>query len=169
MDLGKIKGKIMEPVKKNLKKALPKKGDKATKKEISHLFTAIEQMEELSEEEDFPKENATGKRKRKARQATVSKALSCDPWQLVAHTNLSARKATFAAKVKTKTKIVQITSYKSLLKMPSTITINHTSIRQRKVVKINLDSDTVPQIIKTVLKDYNSIDFLTQIPSPQEE
>jgi hypothetical protein len=95
-------------------------------------------------------------------QSKDSKSLPSDPWQLVAHTDLSSRKILIGTKAKTKVKAMQITSQKRFSKMSGQIIINHTPLQQRKATRVNLTQWPILQVIKNTLKDYNSIEFLTQ-------
>ncbi|MDR3317618.1 MAG: hypothetical protein LBS71_02320 [Puniceicoccales bacterium] len=123
----------------------------------------LEEPLEESLEEDFEEKEIDIKKKKIIQQSTVSKALPNDPWQLVAHTNLNARKVTVGTKAKNKVKVMQVTSLKKFSKMPNDLKVKHIPLAKRKAVQVDLNNGTLLQIIKKVLKDYNSISFLTQV------
>ncbi|MDR1303238.1 MAG: hypothetical protein LBJ81_01305 [Puniceicoccales bacterium] len=121
---------------------------------------------ELPEDGEAPsgeeKEKIIVKKTRIISQSSEHKVLPEDPWQFVFHKNLSTRKVLTGPKMKTKIKAKQITSQKKFSKISNAIVVPHTPLQRRKATRINLAKETVFQIIKSTLKDYNSIEFLTQ-------
>jgi hypothetical protein len=111
-------------------------------------------------EEENEKKNV--KKTRIICQSSEHKLLPDDPWQFVFHKDLSVRKVLTGPKAKTKIKAKQITSQKKFSKIPSAIIVPHTPLQQRKATRINLAKETVFEVIKSTLKNYNSIEFLTQ-------
>jgi hypothetical protein len=109
-------------------------------------------------ESDAPDANASPKRKNQ--QADGAKKMMINPWSTVHHTLLSSRKIATGDKIKNK-KIQdqKITSAQNFFKKNHNISIETTPLAQRKVKQIDLLSQTLPQVIKTTLKDYNSINF----------
>jgi hypothetical protein len=103
-------------------------------------------------------------RKGKIRQSNFNKKLADDPWKIIPHVSLSKRKAVAGIKANSqKTKVAEITSLKKFLKMPNGASeIPSTPLQKRKVVPLNSTTKIIPEIIRDVLKDYNSISFLTQ-------
>jgi hypothetical protein len=102
--------------------------------------------------------------KRKIQQSDGAKKMIADPWSTVPHRLLSSRKITVGNKTKNK-KIQEqkITSVRNFFKKNSNIAIEATPLAQRKVKRIDLLSQTLPQVIKTTLKDYNSITFKARV------
>ncbi|MDR0678361.1 MAG: hypothetical protein LBF44_02385 [Holosporaceae bacterium] len=113
------------------------------------------------EEKEFDEEDRP---KKKIRQSQNTKKITDDSWSIVPHTSLLSRKIATGTKIKGKNIQVQkITSVKNFTKKKFDISIETTPLAQRKAKRINLIKKTLSQIIKTTLKDYNSINFKTQI------
>ncbi|MDR1366864.1 MAG: hypothetical protein LBJ13_03090 [Puniceicoccales bacterium] len=114
---------------------------------------------------DFEEEelDSEAQPKRKIRQSQNTKKIMGDPWSIVPHTPILSRKIATGAKIKGKNiQMRKITSVKNFLKKKSDISIQTTQITKRKAKQINLITETLPQLIRTTLKDYNSINFKTQ-------
>ncbi|MDR0590657.1 MAG: hypothetical protein LBG09_02270 [Puniceicoccales bacterium] len=128
--------------------------------------TKKNRKQEIPEDGEGPfeeeKEKKIVKKSRIICQSSEHKSLPDDPWQFVFHKDLSTRKVLVGPKAKTKIKAKQITSQKKFSKISSAITVPHTPLQRRKATRINLAKETVFQVIKSTLKDYNSIEFLTQ-------
>ncbi|MDR0418460.1 MAG: hypothetical protein LBH08_03445 [Puniceicoccales bacterium] len=101
--------------------------------------------------------------KRKIYQSQNTKKIMSDPWSVVPHIPILSRKIATGTKIKGKNiQIRKITSVKSFFKKKSDTSLKTTPIIKRKAKQIDLLTETLPQLIKTTLKDYNSISFKTQ-------
>ncbi|MDR1906856.1 MAG: hypothetical protein LBQ03_01395 [Puniceicoccales bacterium] len=154
---------------KKLTKAMDENGDQKTNKskipqkrktrESKKPIIAVDEnweTEEVDPDMDVP-------RKRKIRQTDGTKKITGDPWAIVPHTLLSSRKVTSGSKIKSKNIQAQkITSVQNFFQKNPNIPIEMTPLAQRKAKQIDLLSQTLPQVIKTTLKDYNSINFKVQ-------
>ncbi|MDR2807145.1 MAG: hypothetical protein LBB11_03240 [Puniceicoccales bacterium] len=119
-----------------------------------HEDTALE-MQRIAEV------SQSSKRGKRSIDPAFSKSLG-DPWQIVPHTHLSERKITVGGKPKGKFKGIKVTSLKKFLKFPNDIVIEHKPISQRRAIPIQGTQESITQVIKKALKDYNSIAFLMQ-------
>jgi hypothetical protein len=123
---------------------------------------SMKKYEESDALEELQEEVKNVKKTRTISPSKEHKSLPSDPWQLVSHKALSARKALSGPKSRTKIKAKQITSQKKFSKISNAMDIAHRPLQQRKAIRVNLDKETVAQVIKSTLKDYNSIEFLIQ-------
>ncbi|MDR1435328.1 MAG: hypothetical protein LBI77_02895 [Puniceicoccales bacterium] len=146
----------------------PKKNinlNKTTRKSTQAVKSPTEAVDNSAKAMDsVPEKDTEQTMKDKICQSNSNKKLADDPWQMIPHVSLSRRKAAVGIKAKSqKTKGREITSLKKFLKMPNDAAkIPSTPLQKRKIVPLNSTTKTIPEIIRDVLKDYNSISFLTQ-------
>ncbi|MDR2812717.1 MAG: hypothetical protein LBB05_02965 [Puniceicoccales bacterium] len=146
-------------LKEDISKGTSKIPQKRKTYQSKKLTMAMDENWEFEENES----NMDVHRKRKIRQNDGAKKTMNDSWTTVPHTLLSARKIAVGDKIKSKNiQTHKITSVKNLFKKNPDISIETTSLAQRKAKQIDLFSQTLPQVIKTTLKDYNSINFKAQ-------
>jgi hypothetical protein len=139
--------------------------DKTAKKSTQAVNSSTEAVNNSGQTTDPIHKNDNERiGKGKICQSNFNKKLEDDPWQIISHVSLSKRKAVAGIKANSqKTKVAEITSLKKFLKMPNGVTaIPSTPLQKRKVVLLNSTTKIIPEIIRDVLKDYNSISFLTQ-------
>jgi hypothetical protein len=117
--------------------------------------------EYLEYEENEP--DMDSRRKRKIRQSDNVKKMPDNSWSTVPHTPLFSRKVTVGNKIRSKSvQIQKITTVKKFSKKNPDLSIEMTPLAKRNAKQIDLLSQTLPQVIKTTLKDYNSIHFKVQ-------
>ncbi|MDR2372154.1 MAG: hypothetical protein LBD60_03340 [Puniceicoccales bacterium] len=132
------------------------------KRKIHQAKKLTETVDEHWEyEENEPRVDT--RRKKKIRQADDTKKMTDGSWSTVPHTPLFSRKVTTGNKIKSKSiQIQKITTVKKFFQKNPNLSIEKIPLTQRKAKQIDLFSQTLPQVIKTTLKDYNSIHFRVQ-------
>jgi hypothetical protein len=131
-----------------------------TKGKIRRTKKLTETVDEHWEYEENEPDMGTH-RKRKNRSANDAKKIMDASWSTVPHTPLFSRKVTAESKIKIKCiQIRKTTTVKKFSKQNPNPPVAMTPLAQRKAK--HLLDQTVSQVIKTTLKDYNSIHFKAQ-------